>query len=449
MCADFAYPPRSPEPGHPLKPPAEAPTPGRAAGQGGDEEAVRQSLQNSSQAKVEWEQTMDCIRDLIFVVDAAGRIRRCNRAVRDVFALEFKEIIGRDLVELCEANGLSLPSDFAVHEVQKRPDGAWYSFKQHHLGSRGESRPEAGFNKVVTFHDITLVMAMRAQLATEHARLQERNGQLETALAELKNAQARLLQQENMVAIGRLAAGVAHEINTPLGFISANLGALAKYLGRFNDFIRLQEEAIGDGEGAAQVTAARQKLKINFAMQDGRELISESLDGVARVSKIVGSLKAFSRLEDGPELQRADLNECLEATISILPPELLGQVVVRKEYGDVPRIRCLPQQLNQVFMHLLINAAQAVDRQGEITVRTRTETAAVSVAISDTGCGIPAAQLPRIFEPFFTTRPLGQGTGLGLSVCYEIVRQHAGEITVESPEGGGATFTVRLPLRDQ
>ncbi|NTV12640.1 MAG: PhnD/SsuA/transferrin family substrate-binding protein [Desulfobulbaceae bacterium] len=270
---------------------------------------------------------------------------------------------------------------------------------------------------------------------------------LEKAYDELKTAQATILQQEKMASVGQLAAGVAHEINNPMGFISSNLGSLSKYLERLAEFIATQGAALGNPEEIARVAEARKKLKIDYIIQDTRDLIAESLDGADRVKKIVQNLKSFSRVDQAEE-QPVDLNECLETTLNIIWNELKYKTTVRKEYGDLPRLKCFPQQLNQVFMNLLVNGAQAIDKQGEITIRTWVEAGAIRVAISDTGGGIPADKLNRIFEPFFTTKPVGKGTGLGLSICYDIVKKHGGEILVMSTEGIGSTFTVVLPIKE-
>jgi len=271
---------------------------------------------------------------------------------------------------------------------------------------------------------------------------------LEEAYDELKTAQSTILQQEKMASVGQLAAGVAHEINNPMGFISSNLGSLSKYLERLAEFIATQSAALDNPEAVPQVAEARKKLKIDYVIQDTRDLIAESLDGADRVKKIVQNLKSFSRVDQAEE-QPADLNECLETTLNIIWNELKYKTTVHKEYGELPRLKCFPQQLNQVFMNILVNGAQAIEKQGEITIRTWAEAGAVKVAISDTGGGIPADKVKRIFEPFFTTKPVGKGTGLGLSICYDIVKKHDGEILVDSVEGSGTTFTVVLPIKEQ
>ena len=278
--------------------------------------------------------------------------------------------------------------------------------------------------------------------------LENKNKELEKAYEDLKATQSTILQQEKMASIGQLAAGVAHEINNPIGFITSNLGTLEKYVAKFTEFIRAQSETIASVATPADVEGlneTRKKLKLDHVMEDVTELIKESLDGAGRVKTIVQDLKSFSRVDESMHKQ-ADINECIESTLNIVWNELKYKTTVKKEYGDIPMTKCYPQQLNQVFMNLLVNAAQAIEKQGEITIRTSNGDGSIYVAVSDTGSGIPADKLGRIFEPFFTTKEVGKGTGLGLSITYDIVKKHNGEIMVDSEVGKGTTFTIRIPV---
>ena len=273
------------------------------------------------------------------------------------------------------------------------------------------------------------------------------HGELEQAYNDLKVAQSRITQQEKMASIGQLAAGVAHEINNPTGFIMSNLGSLQKYVDRLTEFIRIQDEALKSlpPERLAAVDRQRKALKVDFITDDLQGLLKESLDGADRIKKIVQDLKSFSRVDEA-ELKMADINAGIESTINIVWNELKYKVVLKKEYGDLPQIKCNPGQLNQVFMNMLVNAAHAIEKQGEIGIRTWAGNGAIHISISDTGGGIPKDKLSRIFEPFFTTKEIGKGTGLGLSIAYDIVKKHKGEITVESAVGKGTTFTVTIPV---
>lgn len=285
-------------------------------------------------------------------------------------------------------------------------------------------------------------------LVEERTReLEEKNDELLDALDELKTSQSMLLQREKMATIGQLAAGVAHEINNPIGFVTSNLNSLEKYRGRILSFMDLQSRALEDlsPEASGEIQRQRKDMKIDYILEDSAELIEESLDGTERVSKIVQGLKTFSRLDEA-ENKPADLNKCLDDTINIAWNEIKYQATLNREFGEIPEICCNSHQLNQVFMNMLVNAAQSIQVQGEIVVKTWTDSQQVFVRISDTGCGIPEENLSRIFEPFFTTKEVGEGTGLGMSIAYDIVKKHGGEIQVESSEHRGTAFTINLPI---
>ncbi len=278
--------------------------------------------------------------------------------------------------------------------------------------------------------------------------LELKNKELENAYSELKLTQAKILQQEKMASIGQLASGVAHEINNPMGFITSNLGSLHKYVERISEYIRIATDLareLGKPAAGGQLNDARKRLKIDYLLDDAKKLVAESLDGADRIKTIVQNLKSFSRADKG-ERKPASINECLDSTLTIVWNELKYKCTVKKEYAELPLVSCYPQQLNQVFMNLLVNAGHAIEQQGEIVIRTWKKDESAFVSVSDTGCGIPKEHLPKIFEPFFTTKDVGKGTGLGLSIAYEIVQRHNGEITVHSEVGKGTTFTVRIPI---
>ena len=271
--------------------------------------------------------------------------------------------------------------------------------------------------------------------------------ELEEAYNQLKITHSQLLHREKMASIGQLSAGVAHEINNPVGFIAGNLRALNKYINKLTEFIDFQSEILKSHnleDALSSVEEKRKKLKIDYVINDLKDLISESLDGSERIKKIVENLKSFSRMDE-TSYKEADINQCMESTINIVWNELKYKATVKKEYGSIPKIKCYPQELNQVFLNLLINASQAIEKQGEITVKTWNEENSIFISLSDTGSGITPENTSRIFEPFFTTKDVGKGTGLGLSISYDIIKKHNGEITVESTPGKGSTFTIKLP----
>jgi signal transduction histidine kinase/PAS domain-containing protein len=283
--------------------------------------------------------------------------------------------------------------------------------------------------------------------------LESMNNELQEAYTELQTAQSHILQQEKMASIGQLAAGVAHEINNPIGFIMSNLGTLQKYSQKFLHFIEVQEKALAAAGGGperidatlGEVQEQRRLLKLDYIAGDVGSLVRESLEGAERVKRIVQDLKSFSRVDE-VGYKTADINEGIESTINIVWNELKYKVNLKKEYGTIPVTKCNLGQLNQVFMNLLVNAAQAIEKQGEIVVRTWSENGSIFVSVADTGSGIPPEKISRIFEPFFTTKEAGKGTGLGLSIAYDIVKKHSGEIRVESEMGKGSAFIVRIPV---
>ena len=271
--------------------------------------------------------------------------------------------------------------------------------------------------------------------------------QVQARTAELEQAHVRLLQSEKLASVGQLAAGVAHEINNPIGFIHSNLGTLKNYL---DDLFALLDRHIAAEPDLPAATGqrlaeARRAADLDFLREDVAALIGESAEGAARVQRIVQGLRAFAR-PDEAAWQATDLHAGLESVLSVAAGEIAPRAEVRREYGRLPLVECLPAQINQVFLNILLNAAQAIPRQGTITLRTAQDGDFVSITIGDTGTGMPPEVAKRIFDPFFTTRPVGQGAGLGLSMAYGIVAKHGGRIDVESAPGKGSTFVVRLPI---
>lgn len=283
----------------------------------------------------------------------------------------------------------------------------------------------------------------------------KRTSELEKTNRDLKAAQAQLLQTEKLSSIGQLAAGIAHEINNPIGFINSNLRTMGEYV---EDILRLSEkyetmlDAIKKKDYASisaiseNLTKIKEETKFDFIMDDFQKIIQESRDGAYRVYKIVRDLRGFARADDA-ERKFVDIHAALDSTLNIVWNELKYKAEVIKEYGYLPEVECLPVQLNQVFMNILINAGQAIKEKGTITIRTYSEGEKVFIDIADTGSGIPQEYLTRIFDPFFTTKEPGKGTGLGLSIVYNIIRKHNGDIRVKSAMGEGTTFTISLPVR--
>lgn len=301
----------------------------------------------------------------------------------------------------------------------------------------------------VEFYDGILTdITERRQSALELTETLTAQRQLNKRLEEAHN---QLLQAEKMASIGQLAAGIAHELNNPIGFVHSNLGTLDAYVRDLMEIVDAYDDAQASTEAPAihQARIARLKETRDFAYirQDIGQLLSESRDGLSRVRKIVQDLKNFSHVS-GQQWDWADLHQGLDSTLNIVWNELKYKCQVVKEYGDIPKVYCLISQLNQVFMNLLVNAGHAIETKGIITIRTvRLGNEEIAIEISDTGKGIAPEHLTRIFEPFFTTKPVGKGTGLGLSLAYGIVNTHHGRIDVSSQPGIGTTFRVIIPIQ--
>lgn len=283
------------------------------------------------------------------------------------------------------------------------------------------------------------------------AELLRRNQELTELNEKLSLAQAQLLQSEKLASIGQLAAGVAHEINNPISFVFSNFGTLQTYVDSLLRVLVRYEEAerfIADPDVLRSIAELREQVDLAFLQDDVQVLMVESREGIERVRRIVQDLKDFSRVDAHQEWQWADLHQGIDSTLNIVNNEVKYKADIVREFGDIPEVECLPSQINQVIMNIVVNGAQAISGpRGRITVRTGTREDHVWIEIADTGCGIPPAIRSRIFDPFFTTKPVGSGTGLGLSLSYGIIQKHRGSIAVQSEEGAGTTFRIELPIR--
>ncbi|MDD5030592.1 MAG: ATP-binding protein [Rhodoferax sp.] len=301
-----------------------------------------------------------------------------------------------------------------------------------------------------------ILARVRTQLELKRARdgLANQNTYLESEIVrriqEIQLVQMELLQSEKLAAIGQLTAGIVHEINTPVAYVSFNLGSLEASLRDIFELLDAYEHLEGvsapNGAELEKIRKLKQLKEIDFLRDDIGELLTQSRQGLARVAKIVSDLKSFSRT-GGSDWLWTNLHNELDSTLNIVGNEIKYHCTVHKDYGEIPEVYCIPSQINQVLLNLLVNAAQAIPEKGDISIHTGQVEEEVFLAISDTGTGIPTDTLPRLFEPFFTTKPVGKGTGLGLSISYGIVQKHGGRIEVESALGKGTTFTVWLPIK--
>jgi len=364
--------------------------------------------------------------DAIAMTDQQERIIFWNPAAEKMFGYAANEVLHQPVPAPLELLIADADEDkgSTLEGVARRRDGGEFPVEI----SRSALPREGGRWTVAIVRDITERKALAERMA---------------------EAQRKLLQADKLAAIGQLAAGVVHEINTPLGFVGSNLGTLEEYVADFLAVLDAYEAAAGAAATETSALSAARTMKnerqIKQLRADVGNLFAESRDGLRRVRDIVKDLKNFSRAEEAT-WQWADLHEGLESTLNMVRNELKYHCTIHKKYGDLPKIKCLPTQLNQVFMNLLVNAGQAIAGRGDITLSSGRRGDEVFVAVSDTGSGISPENRQRLFKAFFTTKPVGQGTGLGLSLSHGIVQKHHGRIEVDSEPERGSTFTVWLPI---
>jgi PAS domain S-box-containing protein len=416
--------------------------------------------------------TLESTADGILVIDWNGRIGSMNRLFSAMWDIPPALLDAGDddgIVEYIAGqveqgelvrNQLRQVADTAdTQDLLRLRDGRFFECR-----SRPQFLGERVVGRVFGYTDVTerhrAEEALRESRDQLESKVRERTRDLREANATLEQekmrqaelikklgeAQSQLLQSEKMASIGVLAAGVAHEINNPIGFVNSNLGSLQRYaqsMLTLIDSYEALEGSLSPGD-RAEIARVKKEVDADYLREDLEPLLRESLDGIERVRRIVQDMKDFSHV-DGGELLFADLEAALNSTLNVVWNEVKYKAEVSKEYGNIPQLECYPSQLNQVFMNLLVNAAHAIEERGRITLRTRHDENEVWVEVEDTGTGIPQDKLGRIFEPFFTTKPVGKGTGLGLSLSYGIVQKHGGCIEVHSEVGKGTLFRVRLP----
>lgn len=314
---------------------------------------------------------------------------------------------------------------------------------QQLLRAQVRYRLAAALHQDTVDEDYRRLLEKHAALEASEARYRALAERLEERVAEqvrtIENAQRQLYQAEKLASVGQLAAGMAHEINNPIGFIRSNLVTAQGYVAQLRPLL-----AAVQNSSDTTIKQRADEIDVSFVVDDFTQLLSESLSGAERIARIVADLKAFSRVDvEGRE--RVDLNELIRRTCSIAAPRLGERIIVEQNLGALPLFDCDGAQLGQVLLNLLLNSGEAMAGQGCVRFISGVVDGFIEIRIQDNGCGIPPEVVPRIFDPFFTTKDVGQGTGLGLTVSHDIVTAHGGRITVDTELGKGTTFTIRLP----
>jgi PAS domain S-box-containing protein len=320
------------------------------------------------------------------------------------------------------------------------------------LHKDGSSRAAEFSACLIELGDCRVIQSIIRDVTEREAAELERTRLLEKIQAsyeELRRTEAQLVHSEKMASLGHLVAGVAHELNNPIGFLNSHLEHISGFIGVLKEMLQFYDNLLeNDPEKHYLVQIKKEEVELPFILEKMEKLVDSCRCGALRTKEIVENLRTFSRMDEAA-IKEADIHENLDTTLSLLRNQFRDRIAVHRDYGEIPILECNIGQLNQVFMNLILNACQAIPDRGDIWIKTRVEDEALTVSIRDSGVGIPQDQFSRIFDPFFTTKETGKGTGLGLSIAFGVVKEHGGSIDVESQVGEGSTFTVKLPIKRQ
>lgn len=438
---------------------------------------VNRMAEGLQKTTVSWgylESVLESANDAFISIDEKGSIISWNRQAEKIFGWPRLEVTGKLLAEVIiphqhrEAHTRGMKRFLETKEGSVL--GKTLELTALHRDAREFSveltiwpiQTKQGYQFNAFLRDITECKKAQEQLQKAYFEIAEREKSLRQTFSDLqavhetlKQAQVRLTQSERLASIGQLAAGIAHEINNPVGFIGNNLEMFQTYAQNYLKVAQLADSLKKEIENGNMEKAKAlieefnkftQEIDLEYMNKDVGPLLKHSLDGVERVKNIVADLKMFAREGMTDTIESLKVEEVIDNVLNIVHNELKYKAELIKDYGDTPLVKGSPPRLGQVFMNLLVNAAQAMEQRGTISVKTYQRDGHLCVDIADTGKGIPPENIAKIFDPFFTTKPVGQGTGLGLSVSYEIVQKHGGKIEVQSQVGKGTTFTVMLPV---
>jgi two-component system, NtrC family, sensor kinase len=399
------------------------------------------------------------VADSILLFTAQGECLYASPSLRR-FGYKTTELVGTSIYDLIHPDDLEhLKSEIATVQESFAYRSAAFRFRNHRESWADMEATisllvnDAGSRFLAVMRDITERKKNEQQRNELLLQLQHKNEEIEQTLQRLTQMQESLVQSEKMASIGQLTAGIAHEINNPLAFVSSNLNRFAEYFKDVNMLLQ-QWKVFGNEinkdiafqQHIASLQQLEQKIDLEFIEHDFEELMKHTREGADRIKNIVNQLRGFSHVTTSTDFAATDINQTIDETLTIVWNELKYKAIIHKEYGNLPLVKCNAGELKQVFVNLLVNASHAIPEQGNIFITTNATTTAVIITIHDTGSGIPHENLKKIFDPFFTTKPVGKGTGLGLWIVSTIIQNHHGSITVESEIGQGTSFHITLPI---
>jgi PAS domain S-box-containing protein len=423
------------------------------------EKAERKRVEDNLRRSEEYYRSLiENALDVVTIIDAGGIIRYLSPSAERVLGYKPEEVIGQRGRTFFHPDDVDYADSVLKQFLQNPSKPVYAEFRVLHKNGSYRTMQFIGKNLldnaavagiVVNYRDVTetriaekLLEEYRLNLENKvldrTREINEKNEALQKALGQLKNTQQELVMHSKMAALGSLVAGVAHEVNNPIGAVNSAADVSIRCVDKLIHWLETSQslEELKSNPQFCQV--------LDFLKQNNQITATAG----SRIAKIVRSLKNFARLDEA-EFQEANLHEGIESTLTLVHHELKNKATVIKEFGELPLVYCYPNQLNQVFMNLFVNASQAIEKEGSIKIKTFSDGSHAYVKISDTGKGIPPENLPKIFDPGFTTKGVGVGTGLGLSITYNIIQKHKGEIKVDSAVGKGTEFTIKVPIRPQ